>query len=77
MRPKIRIINDAIGVYNTHQAYVFKIEAFGYHLGTYQHVGVAFFKIRDDLLVTILLFGSVQIHPLNIGVGPAGKRANE
>ena len=68
MRPEIREVDDAISVKYTNQTYILEVQAFGNHLGTYQHIGLAVLKICDNLLVTVLLFGRVQVHALHFGV---------
>src|SRR5688572_5475830 len=67
MRPEIGVVDDAVGVDDAYQAYILKIETLGYHLRSNQNIGAVGFEIRDDLLESVLVFSSIEVHALDIG----------
>ena len=66
---EVGIVQHGIGIENAHHADILEVQTLGNHLCTYQYVGLALFKVGNDLLVGRAGASGVQVHACHLCFG--------
>ena len=61
-RPEIWKAYHAVGVHNSNNTYIFKIQTFCYHLSPDKNINFPIFKIIYYLLMSVFAAGCIEIH---------------
>ena len=66
---KIRMMQTEVGVDNSDECDVGKVQPFGNHLGPDQNINLTNAEVTEDAPVILLPFQGIRIHPSHAGIG--------
>ena len=59
---KVWIVEHRVSIQDAHHSHLVEVQAFAYHLCSYQQIGLACRKIRNQSLIGITSASSIKIH---------------